>query len=175
MWVTAHYIKSLLVQSFEPSTRWRRRIKAWLASYCLFVSFSTAWDLKLRSNMKLHVYHPVLLPNSWARVMWWIRVTNHGGKEMGRRPELTVAQRTELVLQLLRREETGKHLARRAGISEQTLNRWRDDFIRTGRGAGVRWAAQPGSPGCRRSWSTRRNSWQSAIRWSVSWRWPTGF
>ena len=54
---------------------------------------------------------------------------------MGRRSELTAAQRTELVLQLLRREETGKQLARRAGISEQTLCRWRDDFIRAGQGA----------------------------------------
>ena len=38
-------------------------------------------------------------------------------------------------MQLLRREETGKHLARRAGVSEQTLYRWRDDFIRGGQGA----------------------------------------
>ena len=35
----------------------------------------------------------------------------------------------------MRREETGKHLAHRAGVSEQTLYRWRDDFIRAGQGA----------------------------------------
>ena len=29
----------------------------------------------------------------------------------------------------------GEHLARRAGVSEQTLYRWRDDFIRAGQDA----------------------------------------
>ena len=61
---------------------------------------------------------------------------------MGRRSELTTAQRTEVVLQLLRREETGKHLARRAGVSEQTLYRWRDDFIRAGQDALIGEAGQ---------------------------------
>ncbi len=54
---------------------------------------------------------------------------------MGRQSVLTAAQRTEVVLQLLRREDTGKRLARQAGVSEQTLYRWRDDFVRAGQGA----------------------------------------
>ena len=54
---------------------------------------------------------------------------------MGRRSELSARQRAEVVLQLLRREESGKRLARRVGVSEQTLYRWRDDFIRGGEGA----------------------------------------
>ena len=49
---------------------------------------------------------------------------------MGRRSELAAAQSAELVLQLLRCEETGKQLARRVGVSEQMLYHWLDEFIR---------------------------------------------
>ncbi len=51
---------------------------------------------------------------------------------MGRKSELTPEQRTQLVLKLLSKEEPGAQIARRAGISEQTLYRWRDEFIRGG-------------------------------------------
>jgi len=51
---------------------------------------------------------------------------------MPRRSELTVEQRREAVLALLRREEPIVQLARRYGVSEQTLHRWRDDFIAGG-------------------------------------------
>jgi transposase-like protein len=54
---------------------------------------------------------------------------------MGKRSELSVAQRREAVLLLLRREEPGAVLARRFGISEQTLYRWRDEFIGGGEAA----------------------------------------
>ena len=54
---------------------------------------------------------------------------------MGKRSELSVAQRREVVLLLLRREEPGAVLARRFGISEQTLYRWRDEFIAGGEAA----------------------------------------
>jgi transposase-like protein len=37
-----------------------------------------------------------------------------------------------LVLKLLSKKEPGAQIARRAGISEQTLYRWRDEFIRGG-------------------------------------------
>ncbi len=36
-------------------------------------------------------------------------------------------ERVELVLRLLRREELAAQIARRAGISEQTLYRWRNE------------------------------------------------
>lgn len=52
---------------------------------------------------------------------------------MGRRSELGIAQRTEAVLALLRREEPGIRIARRFGVSEQTLYRWRDQFLDAGK------------------------------------------
>jgi len=54
---------------------------------------------------------------------------------MGKRSELTAAQRRDVVLALLRREEPASTLARRAGVSEQTLYRWRDEFIAGGEAA----------------------------------------
>jgi transposase-like protein len=42
-------------------------------------------------------------------------------------------ERVELVLRLLRREEPAAQIARRAEISEQTLYRWRDEFIAAGK------------------------------------------
>ena len=54
---------------------------------------------------------------------------------MGKRSDLTVPQRREVVLMLLRREEPAAKLARRFGISEQTLYRWRDEFLAAGEAA----------------------------------------
>lgn len=54
---------------------------------------------------------------------------------MPKHSELTVAQRRDAVLSLLRREEPGVQLARRWGISEQTLYRWRDEFLAGGEAA----------------------------------------
>src|ERR1041384_8863392 len=54
---------------------------------------------------------------------------------MPRRSELTVAQRRDAVLALLRREEPAAQLARRFGVSEQTLYRWRDEFLAAGEAA----------------------------------------
>ncbi len=51
---------------------------------------------------------------------------------MGKRSNVTVTQRREVVLALLRREEPMAKLARRYGVSEQTLARWRDDFLAGG-------------------------------------------
>lgn len=48
---------------------------------------------------------------------------------MPRQSNLTVAQRRDVVLALLRREEPATQLARRFGVSEQTLYRWRDEFL----------------------------------------------
>lgn len=54
---------------------------------------------------------------------------------MGRRSDLGVAQRREAVLLLIRREEPASKVARRFGVSEQTLHRWRDDFLAGGEAA----------------------------------------
>jgi len=74
---------------------------------------------------------------------------------MGKRSDLTVPQRREVVLMLLRREEPAGKLARRFGISEQTLHR---RYPSTGAGnrlggSQAFWAVE--RPGRQTSWSTR--------------------
>jgi transposase-like protein len=54
---------------------------------------------------------------------------------MGAQSNLSIPERREIVLSLLRREESAKVLARRHGISENTLYRWRDDFLTGGEAA----------------------------------------
>ncbi len=51
---------------------------------------------------------------------------------MAKPSDLSPEQRTEIVLALLRREEPTSILARRHGVSENTLNRWREEFIAGG-------------------------------------------
>ena len=52
---------------------------------------------------------------------------------MPRRNLLSPEKRTEVVLALLRKEDTIANLARRTGVSEQSLYRWRDDFVTGGK------------------------------------------
>lgn len=54
---------------------------------------------------------------------------------MGKKSTLTPEQRAQVVLRLLSKEEPAVQVARRAGISEQTLYRWRDEFISAGKHA----------------------------------------
>lgn len=54
---------------------------------------------------------------------------------MAKRTELDVSQRTEVVMSLIRREEPAARLARRYGISEPTLYRYRDQFLAGGQAA----------------------------------------
>lgn len=54
---------------------------------------------------------------------------------MGKKSGLEVPTRREVVLLLLRREEAAAVLARRYGVSEQTLYRWRDEFLAGGEAA----------------------------------------
>ncbi len=56
---------------------------------------------------------------------------------MARKSKLSVRERREVVLMLLRREEPAAALARRYGVSEVTLYRWRDEFIQGGEAAMV--------------------------------------
>lgn len=54
---------------------------------------------------------------------------------MAKRADVNAKQRCEAVLALLRREEPAAPLARRYGISEPTLYRWRDEFLAGGEAA----------------------------------------
>lgn len=52
---------------------------------------------------------------------------------MAKRSKLTDAEKVEVVLRLLRKEEPASKLARRYGISEHTLYRYRDRFLEGGK------------------------------------------
>lgn len=54
---------------------------------------------------------------------------------MGKPSQLSIQEREEVVLRLLRKEEPVAAVARRYQVSEQTLYRWRDDFLAGGRQA----------------------------------------
>ena len=54
---------------------------------------------------------------------------------MSKKSKLSVAKRREVVLRMLRREEPVAALARRYGVSETALYRWRDLFLQGGEGA----------------------------------------
>jgi transposase len=51
---------------------------------------------------------------------------------MPKRSELPAAKRVEAVLAMLRKEDTAVQVARRYEISEQTLYRWKDEFVAGG-------------------------------------------
>ncbi len=51
---------------------------------------------------------------------------------MPKQSELPASKRVEAVLALLRKEEPAVQIARRYEISEQTLYRWKDEFIAGG-------------------------------------------
>ena len=52
---------------------------------------------------------------------------------MPKKSGLTPEKRSEVVLAMLRREEPAPVLARRYGVSEQSLYRWREEFISAGK------------------------------------------
>lgn len=54
---------------------------------------------------------------------------------MPKKSPLSPEQRTQLVLRLLSKEEPAAQIARRAGIAEQTLYRWREEFLSAGQQA----------------------------------------
>lgn len=54
---------------------------------------------------------------------------------MGKRSILDPSKRAEAVLALLRRDEPATIIARRFGISENTLFAWRDAFLTAGKAA----------------------------------------
>jgi transposase len=54
---------------------------------------------------------------------------------MGRKSKLSDSDKVEVVLALLRQQEPAAVLARRYGLSEGTLYRWRDEFLQGGKAA----------------------------------------
>lgn len=52
---------------------------------------------------------------------------------MAKKSGLSGAERAQLVLRLLSKEEPAVQIARRAGISEHTLYRWREQFLKCGK------------------------------------------
>jgi transposase-like protein len=52
---------------------------------------------------------------------------------MAKKSELKPETRVEMVLALLRKEETAAALSRRYQVSEQSLYRWRDAFLEAGK------------------------------------------
>ena len=54
---------------------------------------------------------------------------------MGKRSEVPLAERRDAVLSFLRREEPVAVIARRCGVAEATLYRWRDEFLAAGEAA----------------------------------------
>lgn len=54
---------------------------------------------------------------------------------MPKQSNVDVKDRREAVLSLLRREESAAAIARRISVSEQTLYRWRDEFLAAGEAA----------------------------------------
>jgi transposase len=69
------------------------------------------------------------------------RETKKEDEAMGKKSDLPVEQRVQAVLMLLRREETLTVLARRFEVSENTLGRWRDEFLAAGE-AGLRYGRE---------------------------------
>lgn len=54
---------------------------------------------------------------------------------MGKKSKLSVSEQRDVVLMLLRKEDSAGVLARRYGVSEGTLYRWRDQFLQGGQQA----------------------------------------
>lgn len=54
---------------------------------------------------------------------------------MGKKSKRTDAEKLEAVLMLLRKQEPAAVLARRYGVSDPTLYRWRDEFLEGGKAA----------------------------------------
>ena len=78
---------------------------------------------------------------------------------MGKKSGLDARQRRDIVLMLLRREEPMATLARRYGVSETTLHRWREDFLAAGEGA---LAYGRGRKANSAQWATRRRGTAAA-------------
>jgi transposase len=68
-----------------------------------------------------------------------------GVEAMAKHCEVEVTDRRDAVLCLLRREEPAATIARRVGVSEPTLYRWRDEFLAAGEAALASGAGKKGA------------------------------
>ena len=84
---------------------------------------------------------------------------------MGRKSNVSDTKQSEAVLALRPREEPAAVLARRYGVSESTLHKWRERFVDGGRMALANGGGEPAirSRSASKRWSAR---WPSAIAWS---------
>lgn len=74
---------------------------------------------------------------------------------MSRKSDASVEQRVEAVLSLLRKEEAAHLIARRYGVSENTLYRWREHFLEGGK-SGVMSATAKKDPRIKQIQSLKR-------------------
>ena len=51
---------------------------------------------------------------------------------MSRPRKLSLVERREAVLMLLRKEESAEKIGRRLGVDKRTVDRWRDEFLAAG-------------------------------------------
>ena len=54
---------------------------------------------------------------------------------MGKAKDISVMDKEQAILAMLRREEPVTRIARRVGVSEATMHRWRDEFLSAGKAA----------------------------------------
>ena len=73
---------------------------------------------------------------------------------MARQCNVEVKDRREAVLCLLRREESAAVIARRLGVSEPTLYRWRDEFMAGGEAALANGSGKKGADPQMTAWSS---------------------
>ena len=64
---------------------------------------------------------------------------------MGKKSEFSTAQKREIVLAILRRDDTISGLSRKHNVSQNTLTRWRDQFLE-GADSGLAGAKSKRSP-----------------------------
>ena len=93
---------------------------------------------------------------------------------MGKRSGLPVKDRREAVLSLLRREEPGTVIARRYGVSEASLYRWRDEFLAAGEaalagGTRLKWHLHSRSTNC---WGQKTYRVERSGHWRADGRQP---
>jgi transposase-like protein len=54
---------------------------------------------------------------------------------MGKPKDIPVEEKEQAIMAMLRREEPITRIARRVGVSEVTMHRWRDEFLSAGKAA----------------------------------------
>ena len=98
----------------------------------------TASDVARILNVNLpapYIFYGIVLTGvNWTRnsIRILLPMSTNGGKVMGRKKGISAEQRRRWALSAVRREDSMVSLSREAGVTEQTLYRWRDLFIEGG-------------------------------------------